>query len=278
MTEFPEQVSLADTNPEYEEFLSKFKPKKTTDDCYTPDAVYNVVKEFAVERYGLQGRKIVRPFWPGADYKRAEYPEGSVVIDNPPFSILAEIVFWYQARRQPFFLFAPQLTCFNYLQEKFGGVTVLITDTRIVYNNGAKVITAFVTNMEPETAIVGSVELSKKIKAVMAKEKGEILPTYKYPDNIVRMSDIATLVCYEEDIAIKRKSGTDIKQMQHQRDIGKAIFGRGYLLSTTAAAEYVKASERAQKKADASVINWELREEELELIRLLDEREIEDEQ
>lgn len=121
MTEFPEQVSLADTNPEYEEFLSKFKPKKTTDDCYTPDAVYEAVKEFAVERYGLQGREIIRPFWPGADYKRAEYSDGSVVIDNPPFSILSEILVYYQQRRQPFFLFAPQLQIFCYLKEKFGG-------------------------------------------------------------------------------------------------------------------------------------------------------------
>ncbi len=277
MTEFPEQVSLADTNPEYEEFLSKFKPKKTTDDCYTPDAVYDVVKEFAVERYGLQGREIIRPFWPGADYKRAEYPEGSVVIDNPPFSILSEIIVYYQSRHQPFFLFAPQLQIFHYLKEKFGGVTVLITDTRIIYKNGAKVITAFVTNMEPENAIVGSVELSKKIKAVTNNLRYDTSPTYKYPDNVLRMSNIATLVCYEEDITIKRKSGTDIKQMQHQREIGKVIFGRGYLLSTAATAEYVKARERAQKKADANIIEWELREEELELIKLLDEREKENE-
>ena len=28
---------------EYAEFIEKFKPKKTTDDCYTPGNIYDVV-------------------------------------------------------------------------------------------------------------------------------------------------------------------------------------------------------------------------------------------
>lgn len=49
----------------YEEFVEKFKPKKTTDDCYTPPVVYEAVKSWAINEYGLQGRKIERPFYPG---------------------------------------------------------------------------------------------------------------------------------------------------------------------------------------------------------------------
>lgn len=33
----------------YEEFVDKFKPKKTTDDCYTPGAIYEVVKDWAIK-------------------------------------------------------------------------------------------------------------------------------------------------------------------------------------------------------------------------------------
>ena len=33
----------------YEEFFDKFKPKKTTDDCYTPGAIYEVVKDWAIK-------------------------------------------------------------------------------------------------------------------------------------------------------------------------------------------------------------------------------------
>ena len=76
---------------QYDDFVEKFKPKKTTDDCYTPPEVFEAVKRWAVARYGLEGREIVRPFYPGGDYERAEYPAGCVVIDNPPFSILAKI-------------------------------------------------------------------------------------------------------------------------------------------------------------------------------------------
>lgn len=39
----------------YEEFVDKFKPKKTTDDCYTPDAIYKAVKDWAVEEMDWGG-------------------------------------------------------------------------------------------------------------------------------------------------------------------------------------------------------------------------------
>ena len=37
----------------YEEFVEKFKPKKTTDDCYTPPLVYDAVAEWVAKEYGL---------------------------------------------------------------------------------------------------------------------------------------------------------------------------------------------------------------------------------
>jgi hypothetical protein len=33
---------------EYEAFVDKFKPKKTTDDCYTPPDVYDTVRRVLV--------------------------------------------------------------------------------------------------------------------------------------------------------------------------------------------------------------------------------------
>ena len=52
----------------YDEFVEKFKPKKTTDDCYTPPAVYEAVKDWVVKEYGLEGKEIVRPFYPGGGF------------------------------------------------------------------------------------------------------------------------------------------------------------------------------------------------------------------
>ena len=72
----------------YEEFVEKFKPKKTTDDCYTPSEIYEVIKDWVCKRYNIDPENVIRPFWPGGDYEKDEYPPGCVVVDNPPFSIL----------------------------------------------------------------------------------------------------------------------------------------------------------------------------------------------
>lgn len=39
----------------YEEFVDKFKPKKTTDDCYTPGAIYEAVKDWAIKEMDWGG-------------------------------------------------------------------------------------------------------------------------------------------------------------------------------------------------------------------------------
>ena len=106
----------------YEEFVEKFKPKKTTDDCYTPPRVYEAVKDWVVKEYGIDPTKIVRPFYPGGDYERFEYPEGGVVLDNPPFSILSKILRFYDERGIAYFLFAPTLTIFSSAKNTRGGV------------------------------------------------------------------------------------------------------------------------------------------------------------
>lgn len=129
---------------EYEEFEDKFKPKLTTDDCYTPPEVYAALLDWIDENIGkIDRKKIIRPFKPGGDYENEIYPEGCVVIDNPPFSIYARCVRFYEERKIPFFLFGPGLTLFV----NGADVTYVITKAGVVYENGAVVSTGFVTNM-----------------------------------------------------------------------------------------------------------------------------------
>ena len=64
-----EQMTLFDDNKKYEDFVDKFKPKKTTDDCYTPQAVYDAVLNWAINEYGLHSREVIRPFYPDGDYE-----------------------------------------------------------------------------------------------------------------------------------------------------------------------------------------------------------------
>ena len=63
----------------YEEFVAKFKKNapKTTDDCYTPQPVYEVVKEYALKLAG--SRK--RPARPSAPFIPAEI---TVTTITPP--------------------------------------------------------------------------------------------------------------------------------------------------------------------------------------------------
>ena len=112
-----EQLSLlgdnTKENEEYQAFVDKFKPKKTTDDCYTPPNIYETVKKWVVNEYHIsKDTPIIRPFYPGGDYERYAYTEGCVVIDNPPFSILSKIVRFYENRNIKYFLFAPTMTLF----------------------------------------------------------------------------------------------------------------------------------------------------------------------
>ncbi|MDR1765786.1 MAG: hypothetical protein LBR77_06815 [Lachnospiraceae bacterium] len=72
------QMRFAD----YDGFVDKFKPKRTTDDCMTPAVVYDAVRDWAVRAYGLGGRgkeKDVKAVQPTAvPARRSTPPLGGV--------------------------------------------------------------------------------------------------------------------------------------------------------------------------------------------------------
>ena len=151
----------------YEEFVEKFKPKKTTDDCYTPSEIYEVIKDWVCKRYNIDPENVIRPFWPGGDYEKDEYPPGCVVVDNPPFSILKNICEFYLERGIPFFLFAPSLTALSG-KTTWDRMNHIVCDCSIVYENGATVRTSFITSFEPETVAETSPELTKLVNDLEA--------------------------------------------------------------------------------------------------------------
>lgn len=70
---------------DYESYVAKFQDKeKTTDDTYTPKDIYESVLDYVRSIYPMEGKEVLRPFYPGGDYEKSEYPENGVVIDNPP--------------------------------------------------------------------------------------------------------------------------------------------------------------------------------------------------
>ena len=175
---------------DYEGFVEKFEAKKTTDDCYTPENVYATVLEWVSENCDIEGARIVRPFYPGGDYEMEDYQPNDVVVDNPPFSILTQIVKFYQNKGIPFFLFAPHLTVFQ--PGKY--CTSIVTDASIAYANKAVVATSFVSNMFGDTAIICAGDLHDRI----AKKNAENYPTastpaYVYPDNVISACTLGRL-------------------------------------------------------------------------------------
>lgn len=163
----------------YEQFVDKFKQKKTTDDCYTPDAVMDAVNDYVEHRYNVSRETFIRPFWPGGDFEHEDYT-GKVVVDNPPFSITMKIIRFYQSRDIPFFLFCNGLTGIENAA-KVEGVTYIGTASQVGYHNGAKVRTAFLTNMEPENVARSEPELTRALNALRpnkSKKKTQMPPSY----------------------------------------------------------------------------------------------------
>lgn len=266
----------------YEEFVEKFKPKKTTDDCYTPPSVYAVIRDWACNEYGIDPAKIVRPFYPGGDYERFDYPPGAVVLDNPPFSIISKICEFYLDRGIPFFLFAPSLTCLSG-RTIWNRMNHIICGCDIVYENGAIVRTSFVTSYGGDIVAQTEPRLTKLVNDEVKRlqqQKTVQLPKYAYPGHIVTAASLQRYSRYGVNFKVHKKDCTPIYALDAQRPMGKAIFGGGLLLSDCVAAERVAAervaAERAaveraavERAAERAAIEWQLSDRERDIVAML---------
>lgn len=254
-------------NDEYNEFLDKFENAKTTDDCYTPDNVYDAVAEWVANEYGVERSGFVRPFFPGGDYQAREYKPEDVVVDNPPFSILAQIIRFYCERNVRFFLFAPSLTLCT---ASDCDLCYIAAGCQITYENGANVSTGFITNMDAEYRFRTVPTLWEKVKAANDENLRELhmeLPNYIYPDNVVTPAVAMKWSRYGVDYRVKKEDCIIISELDAQKEKGKSIFGKGLLLSEKAAAEKAAAEKAVAEKAAAE--KWLLSEREWEIVRSL---------
>ena len=269
------QVTFAEVDDNYKQFVEKFKPKKTTDECYTPEIVYEAIADWVANYYGFDRSRIVRPFYPGGDYERYPYEPDSIVLDNPPFSIISEIVYFYNANGIKYFLFAPYLT--NFVIGRGTECCHFITATAITYDNGATVDTAFVTNLD-DRLVVAEPELYKVIKAAneqLKKDEKKHPPKYSYPDNVITAAKIGWIMNKGIRYELKRDDAIFIRELDHQKANGKAIYGGGFLVSDRAANEKKRAEKAAAEKAAAELEaahKWKLSDRELAIIEALGKR------
>ena len=251
-----------DADDEYLEFVDKFKPKHTTDDCYTPDNIYDSVAEYVARTYGKSRENFVRPFYPGGDYQRYKYKPDDIVVDNPPFSILAEIVSFYASEGISFFIFAPTLTLFTSWKNK---VTFIPVGVSVTYENGATVDTSFITNMEEDNQVRTAPDLRKELEAEDKKNREKTRkeqPRYSFPDHVITAAMCARWAKYGIEYKLTRSDCVRIGSLDSMDAAGKAIYGGGFLLSERAAAERAAAERAAAER-------WKLSDRELQIVASL---------
>ena len=257
---------------DYDTFVEKFKPKKTTDDCYTPPNVYEATLAWVRENFDDipdDPALILRPFKPGGDYKRENYPPGSVVVDNPPFSILAEITKWYAAKGVRFFLFAPHLTLFS---RRPGPCGYVVCGLGIVYENGANVATSFIHNLGGsfiDTAPGLYAALNEANEANIRKLRKQ-LPTYEYPTQMLTATRLAFLAQHGVRLNLDRAEVHRITRLESQRKKQKTVFGGGFLMSSSATDRYSEAENQARENRTKNT--WKLTFKEQHIINQLDAR------
>ena len=235
---------------QYNEFVDKFKPRHTSDDTHTPPNVYEAVLSWCERRYGIDRARVVRPFYPGGDYAHADYPAGCVVIDNPPFSILSQIVRFYLERGIPFFLFAPALTCIG--NARHPGCAAIFANGAIRYDNGAEVRTAFLTSLEgPDVLAVSAPDLAVAIeRAASSYRKSIQRPRQKImlPAALLTGAGMNLLAAHNTPHTVRRSEAVFARKLDNYPG---GIYGGGFLLSPRAAAERAAAERAAAERAAA---------------------------
>lgn len=246
---------------DYESYVAKFQnKKKTTDDTYTPPDVYDAVLHYVGTIYDMSGKEVLRPFYPGGDYRHAVYPEDGVVVDNPPFSIFTEICKFYSEAKIPFFLFGPGLTILSVL--KYCSVVVICKS--IIFSNGASVKCNFATNLIGDTWVTTAVALDKAIGQLKSQNVTKKLPKYSFPTNLLSVSDFQTIVRGGKDFEIRKTEGVICRNLDNfPKKTG--LFGDHILVTT----ERGGAAERAKERAKET-IPVELSQRERRIIDKLD--------
>lgn len=259
-------------NDEYNAFLDKFEEPKTTDDCYTPDNIYQIIADWTAKTYDVKQKNFVRPFYPGGDYKSFQYASDAVVVDNPPFSILEEIISFYIERGIRFLLFAPGLVSVRKAPSK--RLCWISSGTGVRYENGAVVNTAFLTNLDDEYVVRLDPKLAADIKAANDKNrKDQVKETQKYefPPEVLHGAKLNTLAAHGHELRIRHEDAIGISALDEMKDEDRAIFGGGLLLSEKATADRIAAEKAFVKRQseEKKSRTWKLSKRELDIVHNL---------
>lgn len=268
----PEDWGVKIESEEYRKFVEKFdkEAEKTTDDCYTPQDVYECVRDYFIEEGVIpKCAKLVRPFYPGGDYEREEYPDGCVVYDNPPFSIMTQIVKYYQDKGIKFLLYCPTLSSLHLAQY----CTFIVLDMSVTYANGAVVNTSFLTNLLPDDISVMTLRrcLKDRLYGLASQpDKGVGVVPRNYPPNWLTVKALTAIARNDVQMTWYR----DKMQYIRGNEVceGVQVFG-GYFINSDGQAEAQnKALILAEENRRNKVVQIELSSEEQAIVNELSKR------
>lgn len=179
--------------------------------------------------------------------------------------IFTEICKFYSASNIPFFLFGPGLTIGTVW--KYCG-TVFISEN-ITFENGAVVKCNFATNLVPDIIAMTAPDLGAAISACKSQQIKANLPRYKYPDNVLSVSDLHSIARGDTPFTVKRSEAEIIRDLDYHPKKG-GLFGDHLLISTEKAKEKEKEKEKRKLK---EAINISLSPREKRIIERLDSTE-----
>ena len=223
-----------------------------TDELYTPPAVYEAVLNWVKANCpSIQGKRIMRPFRPGGDYKSEDYT-GAVVVDNPPFFIEHFITRWYVDNGVPFFLFAPAITLFrgSSILDK---LTYVAVNAEVEYVHDehvhAKVHTSFITNIADLTSyqIIAAPELREAIMQAQGKQDPTAKPAKtEYHPNLVTSYRFSTLAEVGIPMRVRREEALWWRNNLLQRGRFN-LYGGAFIVSDRVAAAVKEAIARKER-------------------------------
>lgn len=110
--------------------------------------IRNCVKNHVLSTYSstLSGYTAIEPFYNGNDYTAIDYTN-KVVVDEPPFSQIMDILNYYRTNGVYFFLYIPALCDITALTRH--NRTLIDTGATLIKQNDVTTFTSFITNLEP---------------------------------------------------------------------------------------------------------------------------------
>ena len=126
----------------------------------------------------------------------------------------------------------------------------MIVNKQIEFENGAKVKCNFATNLIGDILVTTSRRLDELLDECASQPKKVNLPKYRYPEELLSVSDFQIMAKGNEDFYIRKSEAKIVTNLENHPKRSSGLFG-GHILVSKAAAVKAAAVKAAAVKAAA---------------------------